>query len=130
MARGINMLTQLPSYWYDEWMKGQERIAELEAENKRLSKVIREKHLFAGLGCRRCATVGNEDTDYSGWTFNEGEGWLCPKHTEAELAALNKMLMTLFMEERDSASDRGQVFFMPSDIWLADLRAHAEEGGE
>jgi len=49
---------------------------------------------------------------------------------EAELATLNKMLMTLFMEERDSASDRGQDFFMPSDLWLADLRARAEEGSD
>ena len=67
-----------------------ERITELEVENERLYRVIREKHLFAGLGCKRCVTVGDENTDYSGWTFNEGEGWLCPKHTLAELADLRK----------------------------------------
>jgi len=83
-----------------------ERIAELEAENERLKRNWQTE-----------ADARVEDITRA-------------EQAEAKLEALNKMLMTLFMEERDSASDRGQVFFMPSDIWLADLRAHAEEGGE
>ena len=48
---------------------------------------------------------------------------------ETLLAERDRMLMVLFMEERDEASERGKDFFMPSDLWLADLKARAEEGG-
>ena len=64
MARGINLLTQLPRYWYDEWMKGQDRIAELQGENKRLTE--------------KCANI--PDT----W----GELLERAEQAEAELAAL------------------------------------------
>ena len=52
------------------------------------------------------------------------------EQAEAALAERDRMLMTLFMKERDEQVDRGQDFFMPSDIWLADLKARAEEGRE
>ena len=46
----------------------------------------------------------------------------------AKLAERDRMLMTLFMEERDSYRERGKDFFMSSDVWLADLKARTEEG--
>jgi len=64
-------------------------------------------------------------------TANRDELVEMVRSLKAALAERDGMLMTLFMEERDEQVDRGQDFFMPSDIWLADLKARAEsEGGE
>jgi len=60
-------------------------------------------------------------------TANRDELVEMVRSLKAALAERDGMLMVLFMEERDEQVDRGQDFFMPSDIWLADLKARAEE---
>jgi len=59
------------------------------------------------------------------WMDERTTALMDKEKAEAALAERDRMLMTLFMEERDEQVDRGQDFFMPSDIWLADLKARA-----
>jgi hypothetical protein len=95
-----NAETIPPRSWY------QAHITELEAELKAWQKMV---------------TLHDEDRNKQ---IKRAE------QAEAAVVERDRMLMTLFMEERDSFSERGKDFFMPSDLWLADLRARAEEGGK
>ena len=115
-----------------------------EARNASRTDAALEQAEAHAADCKRLVTACENDLDAERMKRREVEAelksakhlnakWMDERTTalmdkekaEAVLAERDGMLMTLFMEERDEQVDRGQDFFMPSDIWLADLKARA-----
>ena len=97
MSRGI---TQLPSYWYDEWARGQARIAELKARGAETGKAL----------CRmrtRAEQAEAEVEKLNHFCAKVCEPWQIVEETKAELL-IAKRLNAKWMDERTEALIRAE----------------------
>ena len=101
MSRGI---TQLPSYWYDEWARGQARIAELKAK---VAQIL-EDHAFAMKAeVARAEQAEAEVEKLNHFCAKVCEPWQIVEETKAELL-IAKRLNAKWMDERTEAIIRAE----------------------